>query len=219
MNLKEIEIIDSDLDRAMIKGYDEDKEFNRLYKDIVLKRVTASSGFTNPSEANIFVIDKNMPDFQKAYFCDLDKNKPLFDYFITCAFPTNHEFTMKYLDIGSQYTKWKIGPKKFRECTPDEQHSFISRLLMKHISLIADKYHIFYEQHLTGDLHFHGRIKTPEKMNMKTLKTFIHRIFELPLKYNHFCDIKEYNHDRWNQYHEKYLKTEQTTEYAHFKNI
>lgn len=215
MNLNYIDLIESELDRKLIEGYEQDKEFKKLYSEILKAR----DDFTKLSEVS---------------FCDLDRKKPgppenkqigpeqdfhKFEYFFTCAFPDNHLFMMKYLDIGAQSTKWKIGPKKYRECTPMEQYAFINRALQKNIQLIASVYHIFYEQHASGDLHIHGRIRTPDKMNIKTLKTFIHRIFDCPMTFKYFCDIKVYDHAKWNEYDQKRTKTYQTTQHKEFKNI
>lgn len=197
-------LIESDLDRIEIEGYDLDSQ---MKKTNVLLNHLRSGALDLRTRGELCTPTPPIVSFER------------FDYFVTIAFPDKHLFNMKYEELTANGPKVKIGPKKFRECTSHEQYNFISRCLVRHISMLADKYDIFYEQHKTGDLHLHGRIKSNDFQNVKNTRITIHRMFGCPMSFTNFVDIKVYDHNLWKDYDQKKTKNYQTTAYPHFANI
>lgn len=142
-------------------------------------------------------------------------------YFITLCFPTRHEFKIKHLELKSQgNSRIVFSPIKYGDCTQQEQYEWVIFILRKHINIISDNYDLFFEQTKEGNIHIHGRIGYDgKKKSQKDVRALFHRIFECPTKFKPFCDIKEYDHSKWSSYDTKIVKTYQTLEYSHFKNI
>lgn len=145
-----------------------------------------------------------------------------YDYFITIAFPTKHEYKIKHLKLSTSSLSRPIflfDKIKYGECTVTEQYEWIMWILRRNIQFIAEQYDIFFEVTKEGNIHLHGRIKNSPKKTIKEIRTWAHRMFDTPQKYKRFIDIIEYNDAKWNNYDKKHVKTYQTTNYEHFKNI
>jgi len=144
-----------------------------------------------------------------------------FSYFITIAFPTNQKYNIKHLELHAHNrTRIVFSPIKYGDCTQDEQYKWLTHTLTKHINQVSDGYDLFFEQTKEGNLHIHGRLKFDNKRKTKKdVKALFHRMFETSTQYKNFIDIKDYDHKRWTDYDHKTVKTYQTLEYPHFKNI
>lgn len=142
-------------------------------------------------------------------------------YFITLAFPINHKFKIKHVELRAQGTSRIVfNDIKYGDCTQREQYEWLVYILRKHVHIIADKYDLFFEQTQLGNIHIHGRLQYDnKKAPKKDVKAIFHRMFDVPTKYVHFVDIKAYDKDKWSAYDQKTTKTYQTLEYDHFKNI
>lgn len=141
-------------------------------------------------------------------------------YFITLSFPTNQKFVIKHLEPHVHVSRIVFKPIKYGECTQDEQYHWILHILKKHINLICEIYDLFFEQTSSGNIHIHGRINfVGKKKPMKDISALCHRIFGVPLACYAFTDVKVYEEAKWNDYHDKKVKTYQTLDYPHFKNI
>lgn len=142
-------------------------------------------------------------------------------YFITLAFPTNHKFKIKHVELRAQnQTRIVFSPIKYGDCTQGEQYSWLMYILTKYIKMVSDEYDLFFEQTKEGNLHIHGRLRYyDKKKTKKDVRALFHRMFECPTQYKHFIDIKDYNPDKWTNYDIKETKTYQTLDYPHLKNI
>lgn len=142
-------------------------------------------------------------------------------YFITVAFPTNHKFKIKHVDLLAQNrSRIVFSPIRYGDCTQNEQYQFINWILNKHVYQLCDKYHIFYEQTREGNIHFHGRLAYDnKKICQKDIRALLHRMFECPTHHKPFVDIKVYDPEKWNNYNNKQTKTYQTVDLPEFKNI
>lgn len=147
-----------------------------------------------------------------------NKGDKEYSYFITCAFPTNHRFKIKHLELlANNRSRIVFSPIKYGDCTQDEQYQFIKHKLTNHFHQVADFWDIFYEQTLEGNVHFHGRIGyNGKKKTMKDIKALTHRIFELDNTNKRFMDVKPYDANRWNNYETKEKKSYQTMNYPHY---
>lgn len=142
-------------------------------------------------------------------------------YFVTVAFPTNHKFKIKHMELlAGGRSRIVFCEIKYGDCTQEEQYRFILYKLDQQIQHIADYYDLFFEQTKEGNIHFHGRLGYDgKKKSMKDIKALLHRLFECPTQYNRFIDIKVYEPKKWNDYDNKKEKNYQTLDYPHFKNV
>lgn len=216
--------------------------------DLLLKELEDDETMKITITKNKQKADLEFKDSKSVSSCDLDMRKPLFpekdtasqkdvlclrhvltnqlffeneyQYFFTIAFPHKESYSIKHLEIkpNGKY-EYSFKPIQFQEATPDEQYQWMLRILDKNISLIADCFDIFFESCKSGDLHIHGRLFSKKGISTKTIKTYIHRMFNTPSKYKNFVDIKVYKHDKWESYDQKTKKEYQTTKYKHFKNV
>lgn len=185
--------------------------------------------------SNVFVEylpieQKVLPEFKDSEevvdLCILDKERPpppeppIWQYFFTVAFPTRQQFNIKHVEIMAQgRAKVVFKPIRYEQCTQSEQYEWIMWILRRNINMICDNYDIFFEQTRDGNIHFHGRLHSYTKQSMKNIRALIHRMFGVDTKNKYFFDIKEYDHAKWNDYESKNIKTYQTLNYPHFKNV
>jgi len=140
---------------------------------------------------------------------------PPYTHFITMCFPTNSMFKIKhkiYKTNGMVITKFC--PIKFGACDQEEQYNFIKWKMNKHFQYF-DCVDAFFEQTKIGNIHVHMRVITNN--NIKHIRCFLHRIYEVDIKHHAFLDIKKYIDSSWNEYERKEdKKAYQVTSLPHF---
>jgi len=78
-----------------------------------------------------------------------------------------------------------------------------------------DNVDAFFEQTLIGNIHVHMRVNTNH--NIKHIRCFLHRIFDVDCKHKAFVDIRKYDDTQWNDYDKKKeSKHYQNTHYGHY---
>lgn len=137
-----------------------------------------------------------------------------YDYFVTICFP-NRNF--KFNTYKTDYFKKKdiLGNWEWSELSQDNQYKFINFKFRNNLQDF-NKLDLFFEQTKANELHIHFRCTFNSIHNMKEIKNYFHQMFNIPIKYNRFIDIKIYQPDKWNDYQ---VKTKKEYQILNYKNI
>lgn len=188
-----------------------------------INSVVSNLGLTTPPRTNKHSLNCSWYN-DSIFICSCESSKPVqyaapksppYTHFITICFPTNSRFKIKHKDYKSNGMIVQLFDYiKFGACDQEEQYNFIKWKMNNHFQYF-DKVDAFFEQTMIGNIHVHMRVKTNN--NIKHIRCFLHRIYNVDSKHKAFVDIKKYDDTMWHEYeNKKDTKAYQYTHYPHY---